>query len=46
MKDTTIQMKVSKAFKSRVKKGADYFNLNITQFVINAINEKLDRMGK
>jgi uncharacterized protein (DUF1778 family) len=44
MKDKWMQIKVSQTFKDRVKKGAEYFGINLSQFVIQAINEKLERM--
>ena len=43
MKDVQLNLKITKEFKERVKKGADYYSVNLSQFVIQAINEKLER---
>lgn len=41
MKDKMITIKVAQSFRDRVKKEADYYGINQSQFIIQAINEKL-----
>ena len=43
MKDKMITIKASQSFKERLKEAADYYGINQSQFVIQAINEKLER---
>jgi uncharacterized protein (DUF1778 family) len=45
MKDTTIQFKVAQSFKDRIRKGADHFGINISEFIIKAINKLLEEIG-
>lgn len=45
MKDKYLQIKVAESFKDRLRKAADHLGINISQFVIKCINEKLDQMG-
>ncbi len=45
MKDKYLQIKVSQSFKDRIRKGADFYNINISKFVIKAINELLEKIG-
>jgi len=39
-----FNLHMPKVFKERIKKAADYFCINMSQFIIQAINEKLERM--
>lgn len=38
-----FNLHMPKSFKERVKKAADYFGINMSQFIIQAVNEKLER---
>lgn len=44
MKDKWLQIKVTEPFKNRTKKGADHYNVNLSQFVIMCINKELERI--
>ncbi len=45
MKDKYLQIKVAQSFKDRVIKGAEYYGINLSEFIIKAINEKLQKIG-
>ena len=45
MKDKYLQLKVAQSFKDRIKKAADFLGIGISAFVIQAINEKLEKIG-
>jgi len=43
MKDKMITIKVAQSFKDRIKEAADFYGINQSQFVIQAINEKIEK---
>lgn len=43
MKDKMITIKVAESFRERVKAAADYYGINQSQFIIQAINEKIGK---
>ncbi len=45
MKDKVLTIKVTEPFKERLRTGADHFSIKMSQYVIQAINEKLQRDG-
>lgn len=44
MKDKWLQVKVAQSFKDRLKEAADKLGINLSRFVIDSINEKIERM--
>ena len=44
MKNKFLQIKVAETFKERIRKAADHYGINISQFVIKAINEALEKL--
>ena len=45
MKDKLIQIKVAESFKNRLRKAAELRGVNMSQFVIESINEKIDKQN-
>jgi uncharacterized protein (DUF1778 family) len=46
LKDKRLNMKVTQKFKDDLRAGAEKIGLNDSQFVILAVEEKLDRGGE
>ena len=46
MKDKFIHIKVTEDYKDRIRKAAEYSNVSISAFVVEAINKELKRTGK
>ena len=43
MEKKKFTLKLSETFKARIKKESEYYSINMSQFIIQAINEKLER---